>query len=402
MKYHKPLVAAVVEILNKTFEENYYADRVIEQTLKQNSKWGARDRKFIAETSYEMIRFWRLIYETANQIDPSKTKNYYFLFAIWQTLSNNELPQWEEFSNVDKEKIILVSNKLKQERKYKESYPDWLDNLLKEELGENVWDIESSASNMQANVVLRVNTIKANKEKLKSNFESQDIEIEDLKWNNLDEALVLKKRKNLLSLPEYKNGLFEIQDASSQLISKNLNPQSDSFVIDACAGAGGKSLHLAALMQNKGKIVSMDVEEYKLKELQRRADRAGVSIIKTHQINSKTIDKYKNSADYLLLDVPCSGLGTLKRNPDAKWKLSLDFINKIKNTQQNILNDYSAMLKSGGIMLYATCSILPSENQDQIKSFLTDKKGEFELQNDKKIMPSEGFDGFYLAILKKK
>jgi 16S rRNA (cytosine967-C5)-methyltransferase len=156
------------------------------------------------------------------------------------------------------------------------------------------------------------------------------------------------------------------------------------------------------MMKNKGRIISMDVEERKLIELKKRADRAGVSIIKTQLINDSTINTLKNTADRLLLDVPCSGLGVIRRNPDAKWKLNLDFINQIKITQQHIISTYSQMLKPGGIMVYATCSILPSENQDQVEVFLKSQKNNFEFISDRKVLPSEGFDGFYMAAINRK
>ena len=176
-------------------------------------------------------------------------------------------------------------------------------------------------------------------------------------------------------------------------------------VIDACAGAGGKSLHLAALMQNKGKVLSMDVEEWKLQQTKLRARRDGVSIIERKVIEgSKTIKRLKESADRLLLDVPCSGLGVLRRNPDTKWKLSLDSIAKVQETQQEIIQSYSSMLKKGGQMVYATCSILPSENQKQVEKFLASEAGkDFELIEDQKVLAQEsGFDGFYIARLLKK
>ena len=172
-------------------------------------------------------------------------------------------------------------------------------------------------------------------------------------------------------------------------------------MVDACAGAGGKSLQIAAIMKNKGKIISMDIEDRKLVELKKRAARAGISIIQTELISKDSIQKLKNTADRLLLDVPCSGLGILRRNPDAKWKLNLDFIEKIKIIQQNIISNYSAILKPGGIMVYATCSILPSENQDQVEQFLSIKTGEFKFIADRKVLPSDGFDGFYMAAIQK-
>jgi 16S rRNA (cytosine967-C5)-methyltransferase len=195
--------------------------------------------------------------------------------------------------------------------------------------------------------------------------------------------------------------LFEIQDAASQLVAPFLQVKPGMFVIDACAGAGGKTLHVASLMENKGSILAMDVELNKLQELERRAHRAGVEIIRTKVVDSAAISKNIGRADRLLLDVPCSGLGVLKRNPDAKWKLSNEFIAEIQKTQAKILSDYSMMLKQGGLMVYATCSILPSENQNQIRKFLNNSGNAFELQDEKVILPSQGYDGFYMACLKK-
>ncbi len=194
-----------------------------------------------------------------------------------------------------------------------------------------------------------------------------------------------------------------MQDAGSQLIAPFLKAEPGMRVIDACAGAGGKTLHLASIMENKGRIISMDVEQWKLDELQKRAKRAGASIIETRLIDgTKTIKRLENSADRLLLDVPCSGLGVLKRNPDAKWKLSPKAIEEVKVKQAEIISDYSSMLKKGGIMVYATCSILPSENKSQVNKFLDAQKGGFELLEERTVNPSEGFDGFYIARILKK
>jgi 16S rRNA (cytosine967-C5)-methyltransferase len=176
-------------------------------------------------------------------------------------------------------------------------------------------------------------------------------------------------------------------------------------VIDACAGAGGKTLHLGALMQNKGSIISMDVEGFKLDELRRRANRAGISIAETRLIeNNKTIKRLRESADLVLLDAPCSGTGVIRRNPDSKWKLSEDFIERVQEIQRDILRRYSQMTKPGGTLVYATCSILPSENLQQVEWFLDEPEGkEFTLEEERAIMPSEfGFDGFYMSRLKRR
>ena len=145
----------------------------------------------------------------------------------------------------------------------------------------------------------------------------------------------------------------------------------------------------------------MDLEDWKLEELKKRARRAGVSNIETKVIIAdKTVESLSQKADRILLDVPCSGLGVLKRNPDAKWKLTLESIERTKKIQQSIISEYSKMLKSGGLMVYSTCSLLPSENQEQVNTFLQVNK-EFSLIKEKTIFPSQGFDGFYMALLKK-
>lgn len=176
-------------------------------------------------------------------------------------------------------------------------------------------------------------------------------------------------------------------------------------ILDACAGAGGKTLHLAALTQNKGQIIATDIYSSKLKELKRRARRAGAHNIETRLIDTtKVIKKLHGKMDRILIDAPCSGLGVLRRNPDAKWKLEPQFLETIQNTQQEILQSYSKVLKSGGKLVYATCSILPSENQDQVKIFLESEIGkEFELEEEKSLFAHlDGFDGFYMARLSKK
>jgi 16S rRNA (cytosine967-C5)-methyltransferase len=399
MKLHRSLVQAVIETLQHIFVEGVYADKAVEQVLKKNSKWGSRDRRFIAETVYGMVRWWRLIEQCAGIENTEIKAQFWNLFAAWFIINETELPQWEEFSAIDKNKILENHSKTKAIRKYCESIPDWLDELGTKELGENVWEKELHELNKEAQVVLRVNTLKINRIQLQRLLTEQTIETIPL--GDYPDALVLVKRQNLQQINEYKQGLFEIQDASSQLIAPFMQLKEGMTVIDACAGAGGKSLHIAAMMKNKGKVISMDVEERKLVELKKRADRAGVSIIKTQTINPTTIDKFKNTADRLLLDAPCSGLGVIRRTPDAKWKLSLDFINQIKNTQQQIISNYSQMLKPGGIMVYATCSILPSENQNQVEQFLDKNKIHFEFIEDRKVLPSEGFDGFYMAAIKR-
>jgi|TARA_R100001198_G_C5239815_1_gene217221 16S rRNA (cytosine967-C5)-methyltransferase len=403
MRLHRNLCFAVIDGLTLIFNEDKYADKVIQQLLKRDKRWGARDRAFVAETTYDIVRWKRLYAEIAEVKEPFDRDNLWRIFAVWATLRGIKLPDWKYFENTPTRKIKGRFDELSKIRKYKESIPDWLDELGEKELGKAVWTKEIAALNEQADVILRVNTLKTTKEKLQSELFDLDIETEFIK--DYPHALKLKERANVFTTEAFQNGLFEVQDASSQLVAEFLNVQPGMRVVDACAGAGGKALHLASLMENKGQIIAMDIYDNKLKELKRRAKRNGAHNIEPRHIDStKVIKKLYDKADRVLIDAPCSGLGILRRNPDAKWKLQPEFLENIKKTQQEILQQYSRMVKPAGQMVYATCSILPSENKKQVETFLTSEMGkDFTFVKDKSILSHKtGYDGFYMALLEKK
>ncbi len=309
------------------------------------------------------------------------------------------LPAWNEFNGIEDEKLFSRRNTFANIRRIRQSIPDWLDERGQSELSER-WDSELEALNDEAAVVLRVNTLKTSREELQKCLHAE--KAETYTDASFPDAVILKERQNVFKMKAFAEGLFEVQDAASQLIAPFLKVESGMHVVDACAGAGGKTLHLASLMKNKGRLIALDVEQWKLDELQRRARRAGISNLKTKLIDSsKIVKRLANTADRLLLDVPCSGLGVLKRNPDAKWKLSEAFVDQVRQTQKEILDQYSTMVKPGGLMVYATCSILPSENEKQVERFMNDQK-DFELEEQHHAWPSEGFDGFYMARMKRR
>lgn len=396
MKVYPNLAKAVIASLGN-IAAGGYADKIIETALKSNPKWGSRDRSFVASSVYEIVR-WKRLYahitgQDFNSPDPAQLATAHWILNGYETEEIDFLPKLRKS---ELKRRIKDINKVE----IRESIPDWLGTLAKEQLGKD-WEKEMIALNEEAKLVLRANTLKTDPVKLQSILKERGVET--LSSKERPEALVAGKRSNVFRLEEYKLGLFEIQDKSSQEVAPFLKVEPGMRVIDACAGAGGKSLHLAALMQNKGRILSLDTEEYKLTELKRRAKRAGASIVETRVItSSKTIKRLAGQADRLLLDVPCSGLGVLRRNPDAKWKITPEFIEKVKATQQEILSRYEKMVKPGGVLVYATCSILPAENQDQVKKFLETAGPGFELEEERTILPSEsGFDGFYMARIKK-
>ncbi|WP_027124778.1 RsmB/NOP family class I SAM-dependent RNA methyltransferase [Gelidibacter mesophilus] len=403
MRLHRNICFAVIDGLMLIFNEGQYADKVIQQLLKRDKRWGARDRAFVAETTYDIVRWKRLYAEIAEVKEPFDRDNIWRMFAVWATLKGIKLPDWPYFENTPTRKIKGRFDELSKTRKFKESIPDWMDELGEKELGNEVWTKEISALNEQAEVILRVNTLQTTKEALQAVLFDLDIETDFIP--NYPDALKLKERANVFQTEAFKNGHFEVQDASSQLVAQFLDVEPGMRVVDTCAGAGGKALHIATLMQNKGQVIALDIYGNKLNELKRRAKRNSVFNVETRTIEStKVVKKLYDKADRVLIDAPCSGLGVLRRNPDAKWKLQPEFIDKIKETQQEILQQYSKIVKSGGKLVYATCSILPSENQDQVKKFLASENGqEFTFVKDEKVLAhTSGFDGFYMALLKKK
>ncbi len=403
MKLHRNLVFAVIDALNLIFNENEYADKVVQKVLKYDKRWGSRDRGFIAETTYEMVRYKRLYTEIADVKAPFSRPDLFRMWAVWAVLKGIKLPDWKQIEPTPERRIKGKFDELSQIRKYREAVPDWIDELCEKSLGDKLWTEEIAKLNQPAEVILRTNTLKTTKEKLRKALLDEGIVTEPIK--GYASALRLPERANVFVTQSFKNGFFEVQDASSQLVAAMLDVKPGQRVVDTCAGAGGKSLHLAALMENKGQLIAMDIYGSKLKELKRRARRNGAHNIEPREITStKVFKKLYGSADRVLIDAPCTGLGVIRRNPDTKWKMQPEFLDKITKTQQEILRSYSKILKPGGKMVYATCSILPQENLDQVKSFLSSDEGkEFSLISDKKIYASKsGYDGFYMALLEKK
>ena len=399
IKLHPLLVRSVAQALVAIFFEHRYADKVIEQTLKSNPKAGSRDRAFIAETTYEVLRYYRYYTEILGKTPRFET-DFWQLIGIHFFLKSGQLPDWQEFKQLNIKEIQANAEKANAQRALRESIPDWLDEMAAAQLPDT-WDKTLHWLNKPAQVVLRANRLKTDRAALQRALLEEGIETKTV---GTGDALVLARRQNIFLSPTFKKGWFEVQDYSSQLVGSALAPEPGMRVVDACAGGGGKTLHLAALLQNKGSLIALDTFAWKLDELRLRARRAGATNIETRPIESrKTIKRLYNSADRLLLDVPCSGLGVLRRNPDAKWKLKPEQIEQLRATQQEILQSYSHITKPGGRMVYATCSILPAENQDQIQLFLASEAGKsFQLLEEKRILPQdEGFDGFYIALLER-
>jgi len=396
---HRNLLIGIHDALEETFfQDKKYADKVLERLLKAHKKWGSADRQVVSEIFYDIVRWKkRLEYYMGEGTKPSNIYNLILSYLLWKKV---KYKKFDEFDGIKTGGILSkLDKKTFPTKAIEHSVPDWLAGLFEKELGAK-WEKEMSALNEQAPVILRANSLKVSAENLVEILKEEGVNSFVLR--GYPDAVQLEEKKNVFLTSAFKEGFFEVQDASSQKIAELLDVKEGMRVVDACAGAGGKTLHIAALMKNKGQIIALDIYEWKLAELKRRAKRAGAFNIETRFIeDNKVIKRLHNTADRLLIDAPCSGLGVLKRNPDSKWKIDEDFINRIKTEQENILQNYSKILKKGGKMVYATCSILPSENGEQVRKFLAENT-EFALLKEENIMPSNGYDGFYMALIERK
>lgn len=401
MKIHKHILLDVLDSLEIIFEEGKHADKVIEKTLKSHSKWGGRDRKFYAESVYEIVRHWRYLWFLLNKDVTLYRDNLFEIFGVWWFVKNRDLLTFPELAELKTEKLLERIEKAKKLPAIEHSFTDWMAERLQKELGDEATPIMKSL-NQKAEVVLRVNKLKTDILTLQQNLLAADIETE-LVGPEMPDAIALKIRKNVFITPQFKEGHFEMQDGSSQRVAYFMKTEPGLRIVDACAGAGGKTLHIASLMKNKGKVIAMDVEDYKLAELKKRVRRAGIDIVEAKLIDStKVIKRMEASVDRVLLDVPCSGIGVLRRNPDTKWKMTEERLEELREIQKTILQDYSKMVKKGGFLVYSTCSLLPSENREQVDWFLEKNPGHWELEEDLKLFPhKDRFDGFYIARMRR-
>ena len=276
-------------------------------------------------------------------------------------------------------------------------------------------------SNLRPEISIRVNNLKITKNELIEKLEGKGITVRN---GLLEDFLIVEKVKNIENMEEFKNGLFTVQDEVAGLIPLVLNPSSSDYILDACSSPGGKTTYLAELMNNEGKIDAFDLYEHRVKLVENNVKRLGIKNINLY-VNDASIynEEYKEKFDKILLDVPCLGLGVLKRKPDIKWQKEKEDILKINEIQLKILENCSKYLKVGGILIYSTCSILKNENEYLINKFL-EKNNEFDLEkidlNSDKIIDKDFFekyqknnkyiqvyqnektDGFFIAKIVKK
>lgn len=398
-RIHANQVEAIANALNAILIKKKRASRTLERTIEEHPKWGSRDRNLLYQATYNILRWKRKFNHLASIEDNAFSP--WALIKCWCILNDYKIPDWKEMDTPPYEdKQELQSIEL-DSKAIEYSYPDWLfDRIFKELKDEAISEIQ--ALNKQAGIALRVNRLIANPKRLKIDLQ---------RTNNIDtnlsktapDALLLPKGRKLNKNPYFLKGQFEIQDLNSQRIAPFCRVSPGMRVVDLCAGAGGKTLHLASLMRNQGEIKAFDVSLNKLRELKRRAKRGKATIIETAVIDQFfPKESLKQWADIVLIDAPCSGLGTLKRNPEIKWNIAPERLKELQQIQRKLLHDATLFIKSGGSLIYATCSILPSENQQQIEWFLS-QESDYTLQAMETISARESsFDGFFMARMKKK
>ena len=282
------------------------------------------------------------------------------------------------------------------------SMPVWIiEELMKNNTIEEVEEICKNL-NLRPEIIIRINKLMTTKEEIMRKLEDANIEYREIP--DMEDFLVLNKIKNIENSSLFKEGLFTVQDASAGLTAIVLNPQEDENVLDACSAPGGKTTYIAELMHNKGKIEAWDIHEHRTKLVEKNAERLGIKIINSDVKNSAEYEeKYKEKFDRILLDVPCMGIGVIKRKPDIKWQRKKEDIEEISQLQSKILETCSKYLKRGGYLVYSTCSILKGENEDIVNDFIKNNS-DFEIVKNGlfNIKPDKEKDGFFICKLHKK
>lgn len=293
------------------------------------------------------------------------------------------------------------------------SHPEWLVKRWIQRYGFEETKRLCEFNNQSADLSVRTNTLKTNRDALAKTLAAEGAAFTLSAW--APEGIVCSAHPSLSTLSSLESGLFQVQDESSMLVAHVLGPKPGEFIIDACSAPGGKTTHIAALMENKGEILATDIYEHKLRRVRENTERLGIDIVRTELLDATQIgDLYPAKADRVLVDAPCSGFGVLRRRSDARWKKTPLLLSELPKLQQRILESAAKAVKPGGILVYSTCTIEEAENQDVVERFLA-RHPEFTLENTGDFLPLkrktggmvqllphiDGVDGFFIARMKR-
>ena len=279
-------------------------------------------------------------------------------------------------------------------------HPQWLVERWIEQFGIEQTKAICAADNKEPPLVLRVNILRSSRIEILADLQKQGIDV--VPSTLTEEGIVCSAVGSLDNLDVLQKGLCQVQDESSMLVAHELAPQPGEFVIDCCAAPGGKTTHIAELMKNSGHILAIDIHEHKIKQIKSNAARLGIKIIEPFLLDARKIgDEFAGRADRILVGAPCSGLGVLRRKADLRWKKMPNELKELPLLQSEILNSAAQALKSGGTLVYSTCTLEREENEGVIEKFIN-SHGNFTLENKKTLLPHvDGTDGFFIAKLKK-
>ncbi len=430
-------IQAVIEILEEIQnvwkgDRRLPVDGMLSNYFKQRRYIGSKDRGVVSELVYFVLRFGGSLEWHVEQCDRAVTPRHVVLAALMFKDKKREeiiaLFNGQQYapSCLTEPELTMLSrlegkeffdHRMPNPARY--NYPDWAEGRLKDAFGNWLPDA-MDALNQQAPIDLRANLLKCkDRGDLilaldKDGYFATPTPISPI-------GVRLKKRLPAFTTQAFKDGMFEMQDEGSQVVAQLVEARPGQKVIDFCAGAGGKTLSLAAAMGNKGRLLAWDTSEKRLGQMPKRLARAGVSNVQSHVLRDERdpfIKRHVASADWVVVDAPCSGSGTWRRNPDLKWRFSLDDLTEVKAVQQRILDSASRLVKPGGRLVYITCSIFPDENFWQVKQFLEhnptfkvappDRVWNKHVNSRDGIGPcvtltphQDGTDGFFAAILLK-
>jgi len=393
------LLAGTFACVHAIVNRKSHADKALMDLLRSSGKltWG--QKRFLSDTAKQLIRYRRLLEEASGYNMEGEFQLFAFwqMYGVWLLLNGLDHMRYPSLRKFDTEEATKKLKSFRNKPVVTESFPDWLWKRGTQELSEH-WPALASALNQPASRHIRVNTLRANTEYIINQLSYVGIDAQTTSLSA--EGLILENGPDIFDTEIFRNGLVEVQDAASQFVSFFCEPHPESVVADVCAGHGGKALHLAQLMKNTGELWVSDGTPEKLNELSRRAAKAGISNIR--KSTPQEILKQKQKFDLVLIDAPCSGTGVLRRNPETKWMLSESKLQDLIVLQQELLDNYSSLLAPGGKLIYAVCSVLPSEGKAQAKLFLQKHK-EFEHAGEALISPlAFNSDGFYVVRFTRK
>jgi 16S rRNA (cytosine967-C5)-methyltransferase len=350
-------------------------DVFISHYFRAHSSLGSKDRAFIANTAYILVRWQGLLDEL------SRSSSW---IERYRTLLNTDVEQ------VQRREDLPPAQKV--------SFPQGLFDLLVQTYGIDKAQELCLASNTSAPTTVRVNTLKVSRDELLKRWQSH-YEVSPTLISAV--GITFHKKINFFQLPEFKAGLFEVQDEGSQLVAHLVKAQPGQQILDYCAGSGGKTLGFAPLLEGKGQIYLHDIRSFALQDARKRLHRAGIQNCQILLPTSPQLVKLKKKMDWVLIDVPCSGTGTLRRNPDMKWKFNLEMLIRLIGQQRVIFEKALSFLRPNGRIVYATCSLLREENQAQVEHFLKTYSLIIEGLPFQSFPTAGGMDGFFGIVLKR-